>query len=96
MKIKLDDLEKLIEGEANNFTPVSLIKKKEIQSIIDSNKAKKSITLRLSINDLNIIKLKANIDGLPYQALIASIIHKYNYNKFIEKEEILKMVHLTK
>jgi predicted DNA binding CopG/RHH family protein len=35
------------------------------------------ISIRLSEADLRAIKLKANMEGLPYQTLIASIIHKY-------------------
>ena len=36
-----------------------------------------SISIRLSAADLNGIKAKAMEEGLPYQTLITSIIHKY-------------------
>jgi predicted DNA binding CopG/RHH family protein len=35
------------------------------------------ISIRLSSADLQAIKRKAHMEGLPYQTLIASIIHKY-------------------
>lgn len=35
------------------------------------------ITIRLSSADLNIVKKRAAEEGLPYQTLIASIIHKF-------------------
>ncbi len=35
------------------------------------------INIRLSRNDLNRIKQKAAYEGLPYQTLIASLLHKY-------------------
>jgi len=35
------------------------------------------ITIRLSSRDLGIVKMRAAEEGLPYQTLIASIIHKF-------------------
>jgi len=35
------------------------------------------INIRISSNDLKRIKQKAAYEGLPYQTLIASILHKY-------------------
>ena len=35
------------------------------------------INIRITKNDLDSIKLKAAEEGMPYQTLIASIIHKY-------------------
>lgn len=37
----------------------------------------KRINIRMSSSDLNRIKQKAAYEGLPYQTLIASILHKY-------------------
>lgn len=37
----------------------------------------KKINIRLSSTDLNLIKRKAAVEGLPYQTLIASVLHKY-------------------
>lgn len=35
------------------------------------------INIRLTSNDLSNIKQKAAYEGLPYQTLIASVLHKY-------------------
>ena len=35
------------------------------------------INIRLSENDLQAIQTKAIQEGLPYQTLIASVLHKY-------------------
>jgi predicted DNA binding CopG/RHH family protein len=37
----------------------------------------KSINLRLSERDLHRIKVKAAEEGVPYQTLLSSLIHKY-------------------
>lgn len=41
----------------------------------------KRINIRLSEKDLDILKIRALEEGIPYQTLIAHIIHKYIYNR---------------
>ena len=40
-------------------------------------KKDKRITIRLSSHDLELLRKKAIIEGLPYQTLVSSILHKY-------------------
>ena len=42
----------------------------------------KRINIRISDRDLELLKTKALFEGIPYQTLISSILHKYvnNYN----------------
>ena len=44
------------------------------------------MNIRVSKNDLDGIKLRAVEEGLPYQTLVASIIHKYVTGRLIEKQ----------
>ena len=44
------------------------------------------MNIRISKNDLDGIKLRAIEEGLPYQTLVASIIHKYVTGRLIEKQ----------
>jgi predicted DNA binding CopG/RHH family protein len=43
------------------------------------------MNIRITKNDLDGIKLKAMEEGLPYQTLVASIIHKYITGKLTER-----------
>jgi len=43
------------------------------------------MNIRITKNDLNGIKLKALEEGIPYQTLVASIIHKYVTGKLCER-----------
>jgi len=43
------------------------------------------MNIRITKNDLDGIKLKAVEEGMPYQTLVASIIHKYVTGKLTEK-----------
>jgi predicted DNA binding CopG/RHH family protein len=45
----------------------------------------KRMNIRITKNDLEGIKLKAAEEGIPYQTLIASIIHKYITGRLMEK-----------
>ena len=44
------------------------------------------MNIRITKNDLDSIKVKAMEEGLPYQTLVASIIHKYANGKLTEKQ----------
>ena len=44
------------------------------------------MNIRISPKDLNGFKVKALEEGIPYQTLVSSIIHKYLSGRLIEKE----------
>ena len=94
MKNNLTEDEKAIEKEIDYLKPISGEKKEKISSIISQAKKNKSISLRISNYDLEKIKEKANNDGIPYQTLITTILHKYVTNQLYEKNDILRSVKL--
>ena len=47
----------------------------------------KRVNIRLSSVDLLDIQAKALEEGMPYQTLIASVLHKYVTGKLAEKEQ---------
>ncbi len=91
---KLLDEEKAIENDMENLQPISGKKKKKIENILERAKKNRSISLRISNYDLEKLKEKANNEGVPYQTLISSILHKYITNQLYEKDEILKSLQL--
>jgi predicted DNA binding CopG/RHH family protein len=44
------------------------------------------VNIRLSSGDLQDIQIKALEEGLPYQTLIASVLHKYVTGKLAERK----------
>ena len=44
------------------------------------------VNIRLSSSDLQDIQVKALEEGLPYQTLIASVLHKYVTGRLAERE----------
>ncbi len=45
----------------------------------------KRVNIRLSSSDLNDIQIKALEEGVPYQTLIASVLHKYVTGRLQER-----------
>jgi predicted DNA binding CopG/RHH family protein len=61
--------------------------------IVKSEKPnKKVITLRLIDKDLKALKAKATEEGLPYQTMITSIIHKYLNGILVDINEARKVI----
>lgn len=48
-------------------------------------KKDKRINIRISDNDLTGLKVKAREEGIPYQTLVSSILHKYVAGRFVER-----------
>jgi predicted DNA binding CopG/RHH family protein len=60
----------------------------ELQSYAKAAIAKdRHITLRLSSADLAGIQTKAIEEGIPYQTLISSVIHKYVTGKLVDTNQ---------
>lgn len=47
------------------------------------------VNIRLSSIDLNDIQVKALEEGMPYQTLIASVLHKYVSGRLVEKAGLI-------
>lgn len=47
------------------------------------------VNIRLSSIDLNDIQVKALEEGMPYQTLIASVLHKYVSGRLVEQTSLL-------
>ena len=74
-----DELQLLADFEAGVYVNVPNLeeRKRELQIIAQNTLTKnKNINIRLSERDLHRLKVKAAEEGLPYQTLAASILHK--------------------
>jgi predicted DNA binding CopG/RHH family protein len=96
MKAKLDDFEQSIEGDAEKFIPVTETEKNQIEALIDSANKTKNINIRISAYDMDKVKEKSAAEGLPYQTLISSIIHKYITGKLVDEQALLKSIELLR
>jgi predicted DNA binding CopG/RHH family protein len=87
---KLDpyELEVLEAYESGKLKPIA--SKAELQRLRAAARATaikdKRVNIRLSSTDLLDIQAKALAEGMPYQTLIASVLHKYVAGKLAEKK----------
>ena len=93
-KIVLSPEEKKIERDFKNYKPTSRETKSRIEKIIEGGRKSRPISLRINVGDLNILKKKANKNGLPYQTMINVVIHKYVTDSYLDKDEINKYLKL--
>jgi len=90
MKYKLDDEEKdIVEsydaGEWYEEPDMDSEKKRYVEYAKATYKKDKRLNIRISSKDLDSIQRIAIDEGIPYQTLISSIIHKYISIKLVEK-----------
>jgi predicted DNA binding CopG/RHH family protein len=87
-KIILNNYEQEIENTLNvDLTKGVNNKRKNMlqESVVKTHKKDKCINIRLTTTDLQNIKARALEEGLPYQTLISSIIHKYINNPDVKR-----------
>jgi predicted DNA binding CopG/RHH family protein len=73
-----DLIESLEADDAVFVSHLTPARKKQIEAMARAtmNDEREKITLRISRSDLSCIKSKAMQEGMPYQTLINSILHK--------------------
>jgi len=60
---------------------------KKLESAAKATFVKDSrMNIRIAKRDLDALKIKAMEEGIPYQTLVSSIIHKYLSGKLVERE----------
>jgi predicted DNA binding CopG/RHH family protein len=94
MKYKLDNEEKEILDDYENDEYVEISDMgKVIEKHTEYAKAtflkNKRINIRISQRDLEHIQRRSLEEGIPYQTLISSLIHRYISGKLVEKDKVL-------
>jgi predicted DNA binding CopG/RHH family protein len=92
----LTNEEKEIENNIDSLVSVSGKKRERIESILAKAKKNKAISLRIAEYDLEKLKEKAASDGIPYQTLINTVLHKYITNQLLDKNEVLKSIQVLR
>ena len=96
VSIKLDDYEKEIERDISKYKKAKPSKIEKIEKIIKKANEKKNISLRVNSQDLEQLKFKAEREGVPYQTLISSVLHKFVTEQLVDQNAIIKSLQLIK
>jgi len=96
MKTTLDAFEQDIEDSAELFIPLSNDEKNEVELIVNAANKTKNINIRISAYDIEKVKQRSAEEGIPYQTLISSVIHKYVTGKLVDEKAVLKSMELLR
>jgi predicted DNA binding CopG/RHH family protein len=94
-KINLDPFEKEIESHIDEFVPITGEKRRSIEAILERSRKTKNINIRINEPDLIRLKKKAEEEGMPYQTLISSVLHKYITERLVDEKDLLKLLQLS-
>jgi predicted DNA binding CopG/RHH family protein len=89
MKIDIEEKQLLKSIEKDEWTSVKDIKsyKKHLREVAARTMLKdQRMNIRIAKRDLDGLKAKALEEGVPYQTLVSSILHKYVIGKLKEKD----------
>jgi len=84
-KDERDILKSFEQGEWKSVKDLDAEKKKAIEAARATFRKDRRVNIRISSKDLEDIRKKAVEEGIPYQTLIASVLHKYASGRLKEK-----------
>ena len=90
LKLQKDELELLASYEAEEWKSVKKLKeqKDQYQTYARATFRKdKRVNIRISEKDLLDLQKRAIRQGIPYQTLLSSVLHKYASGTLTEKQE---------
>jgi len=93
-RISLDPTERVIEDQVAQFVPIAGEKRRRIDAILEKTRKTKNINIRINEFDLVHLKQKAEEEGIPYQTLISSVLHKYLADRLVDERAIRKSLEL--
>ena len=88
LKLQQDELELLASYEAQEWNSAKKVKeqKEQYRAYARATLRKdKRVNIRISEKDLLALQKRAVRQGIPYQTLISSVLHKYVNGEFTEK-----------
>ncbi len=88
-KLNLTPEERDILESYENDEWISVATPSEIEKFKEAAKAtfkkNKRVNIRISEMDLELLQERAMVEGLPYQTLMSSVLHKYVTGRLVEK-----------
>ncbi len=94
MKTKLDKYEREIEISADSHRPISKKERGKIEGVLDRIRKTRNVNIRLSESVLEQLKRRSREEGIPYQTLISSVLHKFVTDRLVDEAAIRKSVRL--
>ena len=94
MKAKLDKFERQIEREADAYRSISSKERVKFEGMLDKIRKTRNVNIRISESVLEQLKRRSQEEGIPYQTLISSILHKFVTDQLVDEKSIRRSMHL--
>jgi len=94
MKVKLDKYERSIEREADAYRSAPKKERAMIEGMLDKIRKTRNVNIRISESVLEQLKRRSQEEGIPYQTLISSILHKFVTDRLVDEKSIRRSMQL--
>jgi predicted DNA binding CopG/RHH family protein len=94
MKVKLDKYEREIEREADSYRSISKEERTKLEGTLDKIRKTRNVNIRISESVLEQLKRRSKEEGIPYQTLISSILHKFVTDRLVDEKSIRRSIQL--
>ena len=94
MKKTLNTYEREIERSADLYRPLSKKKLRRIENILGRVRKARNINIRISEMVLTELKRRSQEEGIPYQTLISSVLHKFVTNRLVDEKAIRRSIQI--
>ena len=95
-KLTADERKIESEIERGEWKPISKSEAGQLRNeLIEAARGRNKearVNLRLNPDDVEKIREKADREGIPYQTLIASVLHKYATDQFLDEKAVRTVV----
>jgi len=81
-------MDSIEQGEWSSVSDFSSLKDRLMRAATETALKDYRINIRISRKDVEALKTKALEEGIPYQTLVTSILHKYVTGRIVEKKEL--------
>ena len=93
---ELELLESIENGDWKSIDNLEAEKMRFKEYAANTLRKDKRINIRMSERDLLELQKKALEEGIPYQTLINTVLHKYITNQLLDKNEVLKSIQVLR
>ena len=93
-RTSLDAYEKRIESNIDKYVPLTGARRRTVDAILKVTRKTKNINIRINELDLAHLRKNADEEGIPYQTLISSVLHKYLAGRLVDEKHVRKSIEM--
>ncbi len=89
----LDQEEQWYENHSDEFTDMpTSVRESLIAAAKKSSRKTERMNIRMTKSDMDALRARASMDGIPYQSLVAGVLHRYSTGLLVDINEARKLL----